>query len=280
MALLQIIARTMSRLNANSDENHSLFLGDMDYLPYKVAYDATEQYIKWLLHNPEFQLGSVLRAPVKIEDGQLGYKLYPSEKGLSCQWIGGGKIPYGTTHLELRTKQQSIPAFPAMLRGIDIDYGFQLESLPTLPTSLQVLRVRCAPKLKKINFDAESQLKVVYLHAEALRKIGTLPAELEVLICSCCNSLQTIAELPSTLKVVSLYYSEVKHLPVLPDGLQVLDLAHCEFIGFEDLPKAFPNSLQLLNLDSHSAKFTREEVVEIKKRLPKGCFFNYNKRLL
>lgn len=250
-------------------------------MPCEVAFDTTEQYIKLLLHNPKFQLGSVLRFPAKLQDGQLGYELYPSKQGLSCQWIGGGKIPYGVTELEVRARQQSIPSLPATLRGIKIDYSFQLQILPKLPAALQVLFVSCAPKLQKINFDAESQLKVVYLHAEALREIGTLPADLEVLICSSCNNLQAIAALlPSTLKVMSLYCSEVKHLPVLPDGLQVLDLAHCELIGFEDLPKAFPQSLQLLNLDSHSAKFTREEIVEIKKRLPKGCFFNYNKRLL
>ena len=271
MVLHQIIARAMQRLNANSFGN---------YFPCMVAYDVTEEYIKSLLANPQFQLGSVLRSPSKLQDGQLGYELYPSKQGLSCQWIGGGKIPYGATELEVRARQKTIPSLPATLRGIEIDYSFQLQILPKLPASLQVLRVSCAPKLQKINFDAKSQLKVVYLHAEALREIGTLPAELEVLMCSSCNSLQEIAALPSTLKVMSLYNSEVKHLPVLPDGLQVLDLAHCEFIGFEDLPKAFPNSLQLLNLDSHSAKFTREEIVEIKKRLPKGCFFNYNKSLL
>lgn len=258
----------MSRLNAGS------------CMPCEVAFDTTEQYIKLLLHNPKFQLGSVLRFPAKLQDGQLGYELYPSKQGLSCQYIGGGKIPYGVTELEVRARQQSMPSLPATLRGIKIDYSFQLESLPKLPASLQVLRVECAPKLQKINFDAESQLKVVDLHAEALREIGTLPAVLEILMCSSCNSLQAIAALPSTLKVMSLYNSEVKHLPVLPDGLLVLDLAHCELIGFEDLPKAFPQSLQFLNLDSHSAKFTREEVIEIKKRLPKGCFFNYNKRLL
>lgn len=270
MALQQIIARQMQRLTQNCFGN---------YFPCMVAYDATAEYIKLLLHNPKFKLGSVLRFPAKLQDGQLGYELYPSKQGLSCQWIGG-KIPYGVTELEVRARQKSITSLPATLRGIKIDYSFQLESLPKLPASLQVLRVECAPKLQKINFDAKSQLKVVDLHAEALREIGTLPAVLEVLMCSSCNSLQAITALPSTLKVMSLYNSEVKHLPVLPDGLLVLDLAHCEFMGFEDLPKAFPQSLQLLNLDSHSAKFTREEVIEIKKRLPKGCFFNYNKRLL
>ena len=268
--LQKIIALSLSRLNAGS------------CMPCEVAFDTTEKYIKQLLINPTFQLGSVLRSPAKLEDGQLGYEVYPSKQGLSCQYIGGNKIPYGVTQLEVRAGYQSaIPSFPATLRGIEVDYSFYLQNLPKLPASLQVLRVICAPKLKKINFDAKSQLKVVYLHAEALREIGALPAELEILSCVACNNLQSITgALPKTLKVMSLGNSDVQQLPLLPDGLQVLDLAHCEFIGFDKLPMSFPKSLQLLNLDSHSTKFTREEVIEIKKRLPKGCFFNYNKRLL
>ena len=68
MVLHQIIARAMQRLNANSFGN---------YFPCMVAYDVTEEYIKSLLANPQFQLGSVLR-----------YKM--DNSGMSCTHLNRG----------------------------------------------------------------------------------------------------------------------------------------------------------------------------------------------
>ncbi|XP_059641004.1 disease resistance protein L6-like isoform X2 [Cornus florida] len=137
------------------------------------------------------------------------------------------------------TKIQSLPTSIcklSCLQTLDLKDCEELQALPDLPSSLEILRADC-PKPREllvtpnlVNLINLKELRFSWCIRTLPKEMGAF-SQLEILTINYCNDLQCILGLPSSLVVLSI--ESCPSLEILPDlsnlkNLLELELKHCD----------------------------------------------------
>ncbi|XP_022633905.1 disease resistance protein RML1B-like [Vigna radiata var. radiata] len=151
----------------------------------------------------------------------------------------------------------------ANLKRLILHWAIELKELPDLSGAIRLeeLYLRGCESLRSLHssifslpkleiLDLNNCISIAILSSKSEKRVSSLwrNSELRCLNMSCCEKLETIAELPPFLKTLDVSFStSLKSLPKLPLSLQILNVSFCETL--ESLPE-LPPLLSTLNVSS------------------------------
>lgn len=203
--------------------------------------------------------------------------------GLEILWLRGGKVrslpslPRNLKYMQVYSPLDALPQLPPKIEELNLwNWGGKLSDFPELPDSLEVFEVGGTietPQLPRL----PANLTVIELTGwTELAAVTELP-QITHLKLSNCPKLSALDFPDSTKDLLLEKLPALCTLPLLPAGMDNLEIIDCPFDNLDNLPKQL-NRLEIrkcarlleLNLNSDPAQITVQECPNLRaiSRLP------------
>lgn len=153
------------------------------------------------------------------------------------------KFPKGLRTLRCWNNElQTLKGLPNLLLSIECHYNYELSSLDDIPDSVQYIDATGCENIEIIHKLPQNLERFVFWKTKKLKQIDIFSPKLEYISIGE-TRLDTLPNLPKSLKTLEICFSKITKIPILYEGLKNLYL----FSNYINYLPPLPNSL--INLD-------------------------------